>query len=115
VLGVAGLFLSTQLSYVGIAYTTAANAAILQSTAPVMVALGAAPISASGCAGTSRSAWRSRCLGVLVVITDGRLWMLRLDDLRAGDFVTLVSLIAWDDLHRVRQARCSPRTHRRSP
>jgi drug/metabolite transporter (DMT)-like permease len=29
------------------------------------------------------------------VVTDGRLWMLRLSDLRAGDFVTLVSLTAW--------------------
>src|SRR5262249_35552474 len=27
--------------------------------------------------------------------TDGRLWMLRLSDLRAGDFVTLVALIGW--------------------
>jgi drug/metabolite transporter (DMT)-like permease len=34
-------------------------------------------------------------LGVLVVVTDGRLWMLRLADLRPGDFVTLVSLTAW--------------------
>jgi drug/metabolite transporter (DMT)-like permease len=34
-------------------------------------------------------------LGVLVVVTDGRLWMLRIDDLRAGDFITLIGLVAW--------------------
>src|SRR2546425_1245853 len=34
-------------------------------------------------------------LGVLVVVTDGRLWRLRLEDLRAGDFITLVGLVAW--------------------
>jgi drug/metabolite transporter (DMT)-like permease len=34
-------------------------------------------------------------LGVLVVVTHGRLWMLRVDELRPGDFVTLVGLIAW--------------------
>jgi drug/metabolite transporter (DMT)-like permease len=34
-------------------------------------------------------------LGVLVVVTDGRLWMLRVEQLRLGDFVTLVGLVAW--------------------
>ena len=95
VLGVAGLFLSTQLSYVGIAYTTAANAAILQATAPVMVALGARAYLGERLRRHQLAGVAVSALGVLVVITDGRLVMLHLDELRAGDFVTLVSLIAW--------------------
>jgi drug/metabolite transporter (DMT)-like permease len=95
VLGVAGLFLSTQLSYVGIAYTTAANAAILQAAAPVMVALGARLYLGERMRRIQQVGVAVSVLGVLVVVTDGRLWMLRLNDLRPGDFVTLVSLVAW--------------------
>ena len=95
VLGVAGLFLSTQLSYVGIAYTTAANAAILQSATPVMVALGARAYLGERLRRHQQAGVALSALGVLVVITDGRLVMMHLDELRAGDFVTLVSLIAW--------------------
>jgi len=95
VLGVAGLFLSTQLSYVGIAYTTAANAAILQSATPVMVALGARAYLGERLRRYQQAGVALSALGVLVVITDGRLVMMHLDELRAGDFVTLVSLIAW--------------------
>jgi drug/metabolite transporter (DMT)-like permease len=95
VLGVAGLFLSTQLSYVGIAYTTAANAAILQAAAPVMVALGARLYLGERLRRLQQIGVAVSVLGVLVVVTDGRLWMLRLNDLRPGDFVTLVSLAAW--------------------
>jgi drug/metabolite transporter (DMT)-like permease len=34
-------------------------------------------------------------LGVLLVVTDGRLVVLRVETLRAGDFITLVGLVAW--------------------
>ena len=34
-------------------------------------------------------------LGVLVVVTDGRLVLLRVDQLRAGDFITMVGLVSW--------------------
>ena len=95
VLGVAGLFVSTQLSYVGIAYTTAANAAILQATAPVMVALGARAYLGERLKRYQQAGVALSALGVLVVITDGRLVMLHLDELRAGDFVTLVALTGW--------------------
>jgi drug/metabolite transporter (DMT)-like permease len=95
VLGVAGLFLSTQLSYVGLAYTTAANAAILQSATPILVALGARAYLGERLRRVQQIGVAVSALGVLVVVTDGRLWMLRFSDLRAGDFVTLVSLTAW--------------------
>src|SRR5262245_65334249 len=86
VLGVAGLFLSTQLSYVGIAYTTAANAAILQAAAPVMVALGARLYLGERLRRLQQIGVAVSVLGVLIVVTDGRLWMLRLNDRRPGDF-----------------------------
>ena len=95
VLGVLGLVLSTQLSYIGYAYTTAANAAILQAATPVLVALGARAYLGERLRRRQQLGVAISALGVLVVVTDGRLWQLRLEDLRAGDFITLVGLVAW--------------------
>ncbi|HEU4369741.1 MAG TPA: DMT family transporter [Methylomirabilota bacterium] len=95
VLGVLGLTLSTQLSYIGYAYTTAANAAILQAATPVLVALGARAFLGERLRRRQQAGVALSCLGVLVVITDGRLFMLRIHDLRAGDFITLLGLLAW--------------------
>jgi drug/metabolite transporter (DMT)-like permease len=95
VLGVCGLVLSTQLSYIGYAYTTAANAAILQAATPVMVALGARAYLGERLRRRQQLGVVVSALGVLVVVTQGRLWRLRLEDLRAGDFITLIGLVAW--------------------
>jgi drug/metabolite transporter (DMT)-like permease len=94
-LGVCGLVLSTQLSYIGYAYTTAANAAILQAATPVLVALGARAYLGERLRRRQQAGVALSALGVLVVVTQGRLWMLRIDELRAGDFITLVGLVAW--------------------
>jgi drug/metabolite transporter (DMT)-like permease len=94
-LGVLGLALSTQLSYIGYAYTTAANAAILQAATPVLVALGARIYLGERLRRRQQAGVAVSTLGVLVVVTDGRLWMLRVEQLRLGDFVTLVGLVAW--------------------
>src|SRR5689334_16508899 len=94
-LGVLGLTLSTQLSYIGYAYTTAANAAILQAATPVLVALGARAYLGERLHRRQQLGVAVSTLGVLVVVTDGRLWTLRPEDLRAGDFITLVGLVAW--------------------
>lgn len=95
VLGVSGLVLSTQLSYIGYAYTTAANAAILQAATPVLVALGARAYLGERLRRHQQAGVAVSTLGVLVVVTDGRLWALRPEDLRAGDFITLAGLVAW--------------------
>jgi drug/metabolite transporter (DMT)-like permease len=95
ILGVCGLVLSTQLSYVGYAYTTAANAAILQAATPVLVALGARAYLGERLRRRQQAGVAISALGVLVVVTQGRLWMLRVEDLRAGDFITLIGLVAW--------------------
>jgi drug/metabolite transporter (DMT)-like permease len=95
VLGVCGLVLSTQLSYIGYAYTTAANAAILQAATPVLVAVGARLYLGERLRRRQQAGVAISALGVLVVVTDGRLFLLRVDQLRAGDFITMVGLVAW--------------------
>jgi len=95
VLGFAGIFVSTQGSYVSIYYSTAANIILLQAATPVMTALGARlylgeRLHAWQWAGVGVSAF-----GVLVVITRGRLIALRPEDVHVGDFVNLVCLAGW--------------------
>src|SRR6185436_6145160 len=94
-LGVCGLVLSTQLSYIGYAYTTAANAAILQAATPVLVAVGARAYLGERLRRRQQAGVALSALGVLVVVTDGRLVLLRVDQLRAGDFITMVGLVSW--------------------
>ncbi len=95
VLGVAGIWGSTQFSYVAIYYTTAGNAVILQAATPVIVALGARFYLGER---LERHQWLGVAVsvfGVLLVVTSGRLTALRADELRPGDFIVLASLVAW--------------------
>jgi drug/metabolite transporter (DMT)-like permease len=94
-LGVLGLLMSTQLSYIGYVYTTAANAAILQAATPVLVALGARAFLGERLRRRQQAGVALSALGVLVVVTDGRLVLLRVEDLRLGDFITMVGLVSW--------------------
>jgi drug/metabolite transporter (DMT)-like permease len=95
VLGVAGIWGSTQFSYVAIYYTTAGNAVILQAATPVMVALGARLYLGERLEPRQWLGVAVSVFGVLLVVTSGRLATLRLDELRPGDFIVLASLIAW--------------------
>jgi drug/metabolite transporter (DMT)-like permease len=95
VLGTAGFVVSTHISYWGIYTTSAANAAILQATAPVMVALGARAYLGEQLGGTQRVGVAVSMLGVLLVVTQGRLAELAPSELRLGDFLTLLSLGGW--------------------
>src|SRR2546425_3553710 len=95
VLGVAGIWGSTQFSYVAIYYTTAGNAVILQAATPVMVALGARFYLGERLATRQWLGVVVSVFGVLLVVTSGRLGALRLQALRAGDFIVLGSLIGW--------------------
>jgi drug/metabolite transporter (DMT)-like permease len=95
VLGIAGLVVSTQISYWGIYTTTAANAAILQATAPVMVALGARVYLGERMRPRQRVGVVVSMLGVLLVVTEGRLAELAPSELRLGDFLTLLALVGW--------------------
>jgi drug/metabolite transporter (DMT)-like permease len=95
VLGTTGFVVSTHISYWGIYTTSAANAAILQATAPVMVALGARVYLGERLAAKQRVGVAISMLGVLLVVTEGRLAELAPGELRLGDFLTLLSLGGW--------------------
>ncbi len=95
VLGVFGIWGSTQLAYVAIHYSTASHAVVLQAATPVMVAVAAwlylgERLHPRQWLGVALSG-----LGVLLVITDGRLAALRPEELRVGDFVNLIGLAGW--------------------
>jgi len=95
VLAVTGIWGSTQLSYLGYYYTTAANAVVLQAATPVMVALGARAFLGERLRRMQQVGVLVSTLGVLLVVTEGRLAALRLQELRAGDFITLAGLVGW--------------------
>lgn len=95
VLGVCGFVISTHISYWGIYTTSAANAAILQAMAPVMVALGARAYLGERMRSRQRVGVGVSMLGVLLVVTEGRLAELAPSELRLGDFLTLFALVGW--------------------
>jgi drug/metabolite transporter (DMT)-like permease len=95
ILGAAGFVVSTHISYWGIYTTSAANAAILQATAPVMVALGARAYLGERLRAKQRVGVGISMLGVLLVVTEGRLAELAPSELRLGDFLTLLALVGW--------------------
>ena len=95
VLGLTGYWLSTQFSYLGYYYTTAANAVILQAATPVMVAIGARYYLGERLARVQQVGIAVSVAGVLFVITNGRLALLRPEELRAGDLITLGALTGW--------------------
>jgi drug/metabolite transporter (DMT)-like permease len=95
ILGVVGIFVSTQGSYLAISLSTASNIILLQAASPVMVALGARfylrdRLQPAQWLGVIVSA-----SGVLLVITNGRLWRLRPDDVNTGDLINLSTLAGW--------------------
>jgi drug/metabolite transporter (DMT)-like permease len=94
-LGVTGYWMSTQFSYLGYYYTTAANAVILQAATPVMVALGARLYLGERLTRIQQLGAGVSVLGMLLIVTNGRLALLRVEEMRAGDFITIASLTGW--------------------
>jgi drug/metabolite transporter (DMT)-like permease len=95
VLGVVGIYVSTQGSYLAIALSTVSNIILLQAASPVMVSLGARFYLGER---LHRMQWLGVVVsasGVLLVITNGRLLRLRPEDVHAGDLVNLVTLAGW--------------------
>ena len=94
VLGVVGMYVSTQGSYLAIALSTVSNI-ILQAASPVMVSLGARFYLGEQ---LHRMQWLGVVVsasGVLLVITNGRWLRLRPEDVHAGDLLNLVTLAGW--------------------
>jgi drug/metabolite transporter (DMT)-like permease len=94
-LGISGYWVSTQFSYLGYYFTTAANAVILQAATPVMVALGARCYLGERLTRLQQVGAGVSVLGVLFVITNGRLALLRPGEIRPGDLITLGALTGW--------------------
>ena len=95
ILGIAGIFISTQGSYLAIFYSTASNIVLLQAASPVMIALGARFYLGER---LHRRQWLGVAVsasGVLLVITNGRLLSLRPGDIQTGDLINLFTLAGW--------------------
>lgn len=95
ILGIAGVCLSIQPTYLAIYYTTAANVVILSAATPVTVALGARFYLGERLRRVQWLGAGASAFGVLLVLTNGRLAALRIEELRAGDFINLVSIGGW--------------------
>lgn len=95
VLGVAGICLSMQLTYVALYFTTAGNVVILSAATPVTVALAARAYLGERLRRLQWAGVGASAFGVLLIITNGRLAALRVEDLRVGDFINLVSIAGW--------------------
>jgi drug/metabolite transporter (DMT)-like permease len=94
-LGFTGIFVSTGGTYLGIAFTTASSAALLQAASPVMVAIGAwlylhERLRRRQWAGVILSA-----LGVLLVVTRGSWRAIVHLELLPGDFIILLAQAGW--------------------
>jgi drug/metabolite transporter (DMT)-like permease len=94
-LGFTGLFVSTGGTYLGIAFTTASNAVILQAATPVMVALGARLYLGERLRAEQWGGVICSTLGVLLVITRGSWRAVAHLELHLGDFILLVSQVGW--------------------
>jgi len=95
ILGVVGIFVSTQGSYLAVSLSTASNIILLQAASPVMVALGARFYLGDR---LHRLQWLGVAVsasGVLLVITNGRLFALRPEDINAGDLLNIATLAGW--------------------
>jgi drug/metabolite transporter (DMT)-like permease len=95
VLALTGIVGSTQLTYLALATTTAGNVVILQVATPVMVALGARLYLGERLAAPQWAGVWLSALGVVLVITQGRITELAPGDLRAGDFVNVAAMAGW--------------------
>ena len=94
-LGFVGLFVSTGGTYLGIALSTAANAAILQAATPVMVALGARFYLRERLRRRQWAGVASSMAGVLLVITRGSWRAIAHLELLPGDFILMISQVGW--------------------
>lgn len=94
-LGFTGLFVSTGGTYLGLAFTTASSAAILQTATPVIVAIGARLYLDETLRPVQWAGVIASALGVLLVVTRGSWRAIVHADLHPGDFILLVSGVGW--------------------
>jgi drug/metabolite transporter (DMT)-like permease len=94
-LGFMGFFVSMTGAYLGIDYTTASSASILQVFTPVMVAVGAHVILKERLESPQWAGVACSTVGVLLVVTRGGGSGLAGVSLMLGDFIILFSQLGW--------------------
>jgi drug/metabolite transporter (DMT)-like permease len=95
VFGLIGIALFNTLSYIGLQWTTATNAALLNSTIPVMVAVASwlvlrEPLSARQILGIGIS-----LVGVLTILLQGSVARLLTLSFNQGDLILLLAMALW--------------------
>jgi drug/metabolite transporter (DMT)-like permease len=95
VLGLSGVFGSMALSYLALYFTTASNAIIIQTSTPVLVAVGARVYLGERLRPVQWTGVVLSAVGVLAVITRGRFAILRVTDLHVGDLIQLLGIVGW--------------------
>jgi drug/metabolite transporter (DMT)-like permease len=95
ILGCAGIFVSTGGTYLGIAFTTASSAALLQAASPVMVAVGARLYLRERLRPRQWAGVAVSTLGVLLVVTRGSWRAIAHLELLPGDFIILIGQAGW--------------------
>ena len=95
VLGFTGIFVSTGGTYLGIAFTTASSAALLQAASPIMVALGARLYLKERLRRRQWAGVALSTLGVLLVVTRGSWRAIAHLELLPGDFIILLGQMGW--------------------
>jgi drug/metabolite transporter (DMT)-like permease len=94
-MGIAGVALFAPLQYLGLRYTTAANAALLQALAPLITGLLAALLIRERMSRYQILAALVGLLGVLVLISGGSLTFWRTMESSFGDLIILVAVTLW--------------------
>jgi drug/metabolite transporter (DMT)-like permease len=94
-MGIAGVALFAPLQYLGLWYTTAANAALLQALAPLITGLLAALLIKERMSRYQILAALVGLLGMLVLISGGSLTFWRTMESSVGDLIILVAVSLW--------------------
>jgi drug/metabolite transporter (DMT)-like permease len=95
VLGFTGIFVSTGGTYLGIAFTSASSAALLQAASPVMVAIGARLYLKERLRRRQWAGVALSTLGVLLVVTRGSWRAIVHLELLPGDIIILLGQAGW--------------------
>jgi drug/metabolite transporter (DMT)-like permease len=94
-LGFAGIFVSTGGTYLGIAFTSASSAVILQAATPVMVAIGARLYLKERLRRLQWVGVLCSTFGVMLVVTRGSWRAIVRAELLTGDFILLAAQVGW--------------------
>ncbi len=94
-LGFTGYLTSLGLSYYGLQYTTATNAALLSAVQPVVIALMAALFLRERLSGRALLGIGLSMLGVGVIVTQGSWSVIIQNQYNSGDLLILGALISW--------------------